>query len=241
MSLLILTYHYFHSGQPTGVPDHDFDYALHTNVLLRQLKHMQESAVAPISPEYPFFFNDRSPERKEVLVTIDDGHVSVEEEALEIFLKAGIKPLLAVSSGRVGQENFMTWSTLRGLASYGFAIQSHGKTHSDLTELDSTALNDELGDSKKAIEDNIGLAVHVLAVPMGRINRRVADAARGAGYKAILTSYTGINHHEPDRYLLRRFQVKAKTRLDPLAKYFNPLSGVRLAGGLKNIARRFLP
>jgi hypothetical protein len=98
-------------------------------------------------------------------------------------------------------------------------------------------LKAELNESKKSIEDNIGTEVTMLAVPMGRIDNRVVDTAIETGYGVIMTSFTGINTDIDDLKFLRRFQVKqSRRRLRP-RRYFSPVSGVRLVGKAKNVAK----
>jgi peptidoglycan/xylan/chitin deacetylase (PgdA/CDA1 family) len=240
MSLLILTYHYFHDDHPADVPVHDYQYSLSKLILNRHLQYLREAQVTIKTPDFPFFDKKSLRKDRQVLITIDDGHRSIEEHALEFFLESDIKPLVAVISGNVGKEPYMNWPGLRSLAAYGFSVQSHGVTHCDLTRLTDAELKQELSGSRKAIEDNIGLPVNILAAPMGKINHKVTDFAHESGYEAVLTSFTGINDPFSDSYLLRRFQVKAGQSIKPIERYFRPLSAVRMVGGLKNIAKRVL-
>jgi peptidoglycan/xylan/chitin deacetylase (PgdA/CDA1 family) len=111
-------------------------------------------------------------------------------------------------------------------------------SHQNLTRLNDLELTAELEQSRKIIEDNIGLPVTMLATPMGRINDRVIRNAREAGYTIIMTSFTGINRDMDDLVRLRRFQVKSHCRELRLDDYFKPISAVRIGGAAKNVAKK---
>jgi peptidoglycan/xylan/chitin deacetylase (PgdA/CDA1 family) len=111
-------------------------------------------------------------------------------------------------------------------------------SHHDLTQLSDMELKAELEKSKKSIEDNIGTEVTMLAAPLGRIDDRVVDSALEAGYVVIMTSFTGINTDIDDLKYLKRFQIKSDRRSLRVYRYFSPISGVRLIGTAKNIAKK---
>ena len=50
------------------------------------------------------------------------------------------------------------------------------------------ALEYQLRESKQRLEDGLGTAVQFLAAPYGLLDRRVLDAAREQGYRAVCTS-----------------------------------------------------
>jgi len=203
--------------------------------------HCREMATSDYRLITPTDITDRAqyrgePERQ-ILVTIDDGHRSV-LDAEETFVKAGISPILNVIPSLVGQEHYLDWAHLRHLATSGFSIQSHSMSHHDLTRLNDMELSAELEQSKKIIEDNIGMPVTMMAAPMGRIDSRVAGAALKAGYQVVMTSFTGLNTDIDDLKFLKRFQVKRNRGPKGWHDYFSPMSKVRLIGAAKNMAKR---
>jgi peptidoglycan/xylan/chitin deacetylase (PgdA/CDA1 family) len=124
------------------------------------------------------------------------------------------------------------------LAAKGFSIQSHSMQHRFLTRLSPPELRSDLETSRKTIEDNVGLPVTMLAVPMGRINPSVIDAATAAGYTVIMTSHTGINATAGDLRALHRFQIKRTMTTLPLGGYFSSLSPVRIRGAATDLAKK---
>ncbi len=238
MNLLVLTYHYFHTESPRGVKRGDEPFSIRYDVLENHCRELAASGYGIISPAN---IADRSQYRgepdRQVLLTIDDGHQSV-LETVDIFVKHDIAPVLNIIPALVGQDFYMDWPNLRHLATHGFSIQSHSMSHYDLTRLNDMELRAELEESKKSIEDNIGAEATMLAAPMGRIDRRVVDTALDAGYRVIMTSFTGINTDIDDLKFLRRFQVKHRRRDLDVRRYFSPASGVRLIGAAKNTVKK---
>ncbi|NMC43081.1 MAG: polysaccharide deacetylase family protein [candidate division Zixibacteria bacterium] len=239
MNLLVLTYHYFDRGEPAGIKPEDYEFSMPADRFAAHGRQLQESAYRIIPPEVLTSLPQETlDDRPQVLVTIDDGHASVAEIAFDILMEQRILPVVSVITDRVGQENYMDWGALRHLAAAGCSIQSHSKSHRDLTRLRPDELVVELEDSKKIIEDNIGLPVATLTIPMGRMDKKVAAAAIEAGYKIVMTSFTGINRSADDLASLRRFQVKRSRAILPLDDYFRAGSMIRLAGAAKNVIRK---
>jgi peptidoglycan/xylan/chitin deacetylase (PgdA/CDA1 family) len=239
MNLLVLTYHYFDRGEPAGIKREDYDFSMPVEQFAGHCRQLLSPGYRVIRPEtLPALPQETADNSRQVLVTIDDGHMSVAEIAADILREHRIMPIVSVITDLVGQPYYMGWGELRELAMAGFSIQSHTKTHRNLTRLAPDELISELNDSKKIIEDNIGLPVTMLTIPMGRIDKAVMAVAREAGYAIILTSFTGINRSTDDFASLRRFQVKRRQERLPLDDYFRTGSMIRLVGAAKDVIRR---
>ncbi len=240
MNLLVLTYHYFDRGRPYGIKDEDWSYSVTAETLETHCRQMADAhryqIIDPAALETLAREADGPP--RQILITIDDGHQSVMDIALEPLLKYGLGAIVNVVVDLVGREHYLGWSSLRDLAAKGFSIQSHSMQHRFLTRLSPAELRSDLETSRKTIEDNVGLPVTTLAVPMGRINRSVIAAATAAGYTVIMTSFTGINTTAGDMGALRRFQVKRAMATLPLNGYFSSLSPVRIAGAATDLAKK---
>jgi peptidoglycan/xylan/chitin deacetylase (PgdA/CDA1 family) len=78
------------------------------------------------------------------------------------------------------------WDALAELAAQGWEIGSHTVNHRLLTGLDETALEHELGESRRLIGERLG-SCETIAYPYGQADGRVAAAAARAGYAAACT------------------------------------------------------
>jgi peptidoglycan/xylan/chitin deacetylase (PgdA/CDA1 family) len=73
------------------------------------------------------------------------------------------------------------------------AFGSHGLTHTDLTSLDLSHLDEELVQSRAYLEDTLSLPVNTVALPGGKGDSRVLSAAVNAGYCLVCNSVADIN------------------------------------------------
>ena len=136
--------------------------------------------------------NKLQPENSFVL-TFDDGNEDIYEYAIPILKKYGFVATIFVVAQFVkgNYKNYLSWQKLRELAQNNFTIGSHTFTHSRLSSLDSSVVKYELNESKKVIEDQLGLSVDLLAYPYGYSNEIVRRIARESGYRAALGTSLG--------------------------------------------------
>lgn len=145
----------------------------------------------------------RPPAPRTVAVTFDDAYRSVLELAKPCLERLGLPGTVFVPTRFAGSDGPMSWpgidhwlggdhehelvpldwDELRGLASAGWEIGSHTVSHPHLTELDDTALEAELAESRATCEERLGSACPSIAYPYGDVNARVARATQTAGYR----------------------------------------------------------
>ena len=148
----------------------------------------------------------------EVVITFDDGCESDWVIAAPCLAEYGFGATCYVVSAWVGHRpGFLTRPQLRELANAGIEVGSHSATHRFLTDLNDADLRRELVESKRDIEDTIGLPVRHLSCPGGRSSRGVAAAARAAGYDTMATSRIGVNSPSTDRFALNRCALQRDT------------------------------
>jgi peptidoglycan/xylan/chitin deacetylase (PgdA/CDA1 family) len=91
----------------------------------------------------------------------------------------------------------MTWDQLRELAERGVEIGSHTVSHPHLTRLTDGELDQELGEAKARIEDELERPARLLAYPYGEHDARVHAAVRRAGYAAAFAQWPGSSLRNP--------------------------------------------
>lgn len=155
------------------------------------------------------------------LLTFDDGFQGVYEFARPILLELGWTATVFVVSARLGRDD--AWDDLRNpaqrrhalmrgdqvqrMAAEGFSIQSHTRTHLDLTTISTEQLRDELEGSRTELQVLVEPPVHFLAYPFGRFNDHVVKAARAAGYVGALSTKPGFNRPGRDGMSVLRLDV----------------------------------
>ena len=211
-ALPILMYHGLHAdADAAGV----FDpvYSVHPGEFARQLDWLVDQGYRAIR------LSDcqRMPTpSKCVVITFDDGDVSNLAVALPLLSSRGMCAEIFVTADFVGRDGRLNRAQVRELSAAGMAIQSHGRTHRYLADLDARELDAELIDSKLRLEAMTGQPVHALALPGGRGGERERRAALRAGYRQVLNSLPGNNVHRTAQDYLQRVVV---TRGMPIARF----------------------
>jgi peptidoglycan/xylan/chitin deacetylase (PgdA/CDA1 family) len=82
----------------------------------------------------------------------------------------------------------VTWPMLADMRRAGWVVGSHSATHPSLpTELPATVA-EEVGRSKREIEEHLGEPIAHFAYPGGHFTRPVVDALHTAGYQFAYTA-----------------------------------------------------
>jgi peptidoglycan/xylan/chitin deacetylase (PgdA/CDA1 family) len=203
--LLVLMYHGVHA---TASDPGRFDprYSVSPQAFEQQMRQLQAHPGDSWLPaaDAPFQLPPSRGDHAPVLVSFDDGDVSNALEALPRLQAAGQRAVFFVTSEFIGRAGMLAPSQLRALAAAGMQIGSHGASHRFLSSLDTPALYSELQRSRDALQQIIGGAVDLLALPGGRGGPRELDAALTVGYRAVFGSQPGDNRGwRPGRYLQR--------------------------------------
>ncbi len=132
--------------------------------------------------------NDRPAERKNVIITFDDGEMNNFTAAFPVLRTHKFRAYFFIIVKRVGRPGYMGWAEIQKLHDTGMIIGSHGLSHEILTTLKDEQVEEELQASKKILERNLGVEVDTLSIPRGFCNEKVIDMAKNAGYRHIFIS-----------------------------------------------------
>jgi peptidoglycan/xylan/chitin deacetylase (PgdA/CDA1 family) len=115
-------------------------------------------------------------------------------------------------------ELFLDWEGARGLAA-GAAIGSHTMVHAILSEEPAAEQAADLADSRRVLEEGLGVPAATLAYPNGTAadyDEGTLDAAAAAGYTGAVTTIDGWNDAGTPRLELRRFVMEPTRGLNGL-------------------------
>jgi len=130
-----------------------------------------------------------------IALTADDGYESNARHLAPLLRELRIPWTVFVLEGSLGRQNawdlrlvgprerHLTQDDIRALADEGVTIGAHGTTHRDLTRLGDAALDEELAGSRERLRRLCGQEVALVSYPRGRVDARVALAAKRAGYR----------------------------------------------------------
>lgn len=116
------------------------------------------------------------------------GSVAARIEALAPEVRDELAEELHRRAGRWPETGGLRSAGVQALAGAGFEIGFHTRGHYLLTLLDDRGLGVELTRGRSELEASAGQPVVRLAYPHGKADRRVAEAARRAGFVEAFTS-----------------------------------------------------
>jgi len=143
----------------------------------------------------------------QVAITFDDGYASLHDSAASVlydvkttatvFLTTGCideisRNFTNASKGHYPQERFLSWRDVDELVAAGWMVGSHGMDHIDLTEATPEVARNQLGASKRLIEQRLSRLCEYFAYTWGHHNINLEDLVRNAGYR-----YAFSGHHAP--------------------------------------------
>ena len=131
------------------------------------------------------------------------------------------------------KDRMLTWEQIRAMARERITFGSHTMTHPAVSQLAESQLENELGESKRVLENRLGSPAVHFAYPFGK----PADCGTAAlpflvrhGYRSAATTVEGINEPGDNCYQLRRSQVGNERSISMFAFRLNQLflsSGAR--------------
>jgi len=162
-----------------------------------------------------------------ISITFDDAFRTVFENAFPVLKKYNLNAGVFVPTGGLGKKIFwkmeakcvdggkmlMGADQICELDHDNWEIFSHTVSHPHLTEMGSRRLNDELRDSKIALEEMLGHKITGISYPYGEHNEHVRRAALNAGYRMGFTIDPELNYSSQNKMSIGRFSVSAKDSL----------------------------
>ena len=188
------------------------------------------------------------PERS-VLVTFDDGCVSV-EQAVPVLQRYGAcatvfvttDPRSVVFDPREGSERRLTDDELRSLDGDVLRFEAHGVTHRALRGAAESTIRDELIGSKHELERILNRPIDYMAVPGNWWDSKVMRIARDAGYQAVWVSNPGSVRRGSGLFGLYRVNVEGEYTIDQFIAALTPwgIAQRRLLSFIKRAPGRIL-
>jgi peptidoglycan/xylan/chitin deacetylase (PgdA/CDA1 family) len=167
--------------------------------------------------------------RRAVVLTFDDGYRSFLQYAYPVLKELGFTATLFVYTDYVGAgRNSLGWDDLARLATEGFQVEGHTKTHADLRRQPGESeaeharrLHTELANSQHLFQQHLGRPARFLAYPYGAADDAVLAQTREAGYVAGLTVFREGNSSFVPLFRVRRSQIYAEMTLEDFVKNLN--------------------
>ncbi len=179
--------------------------------------------------------NGKSLPEKSILITFDDGYLDNYKHAYGILKERDMKATIFIISDFVGlYPNYLKWNQILEMQENGIEFGSHTLNHTPLTQCASMGeVNNQLTQSKAALEWRLGREMKLLAYPCGFQTQEIQDATKAAGYHAAFTVSLGYDHVGDNMYELHRVPIFGAND-HTLLRFKARLTVPRLAAALEN-------
>ena len=171
-----------------------------TTLFESQLKYLRDNGykVIPLRELTDYFLGKKqAPQPRSVVITVDDGHISVYRDMFPLVRKYTIPVTLFIYPSAISNASYaMTWGQLREMKETGFFdFQSHTFWHPNFkkekkrlkpAEYESF-VGMQLKKSKEKLEKELNVRVNMLAWPFGIYDDDLLHKAKEAGYVATFT------------------------------------------------------
>jgi len=207
------------------------------SVLALHMKHLSDHGYSTISvADAVSLLQYGSLTRKCAVITFDDGYGDFYRHAFPILSRYRFSATVFLPTAYIGTQpiqfkgkDCLTWSEIRELRTHGISFGSHTVTHPQLSTLDANSVKNEIINSKRAIEDNIGESVDAFAYPYAFPEANVSfvqmlrDTLIDAGYQQGVSTRIGVARAQEDPFFLRRLPMNSRDDI--------PLFDAKLQGG----------
>jgi len=130
--------------------------------------------------------------KKPILLTFDDGYEGHYKYVYPLLKQYGYPAVFGIYTAKVGRKlgrSSISWEQLREMAADPLiTIAAHTITHpDDLTDLPDHELRQEIVESKRILEAQLGTSIDHFMYPAGHYDDRVKRWVKLAGYKSAMT------------------------------------------------------
>jgi peptidoglycan/xylan/chitin deacetylase (PgdA/CDA1 family) len=156
-----------------------------------------------------------------IVITFDDGHVDNYTNAFPIMQKYGFKGALYIVSNFMDTSGYLSHEQILEMYHAGWDVGNHSMNHFDMTVLDAVTLHREIVESKKKLEDVLGIDIPTFAYPFGAKNGTVVAEVRAAGYIAAMGA-EGYKDSQGEWNLfnLQRVGIKGTENANSIMRFF---------------------
>lgn len=138
---------------------------------------------------------------KPVVLTFDDGYVDFYVNAFPILERYHIHATSFIPTSLIGGGYYMSWNQIKEIQSSGLiSFEAHSLTHPNLVSLSPEAAKNQITESRKVLESEIGVPVNFFAYPYGASNSQDWEYAKEAGYAGAVGTWSGKFESEGDEF-----------------------------------------
>lgn len=159
---------------------------------------------------------------KPIVITFDDGHMSVYEHAFPIMDELNFPGVFYIVANRIyNAPEFVNVEQITTLVNAGWEIGSHGYSHLDVTKNHASA-NYEIGKSKADLQAALGVEINTFAYPYGEVDPYTAQIVSTSSYQGGMGLGSSMTHKWNNLYYLHRIEIHGGFSLDQFITLITP-------------------
>jgi len=153
---------------------------------------------------------DKPKNKKEILITIDDGFKSFYTEAWPFLKKNNIPFILFISTEPVGKSGYMNWEEIKEIENSNLGIIGHhSHTHEYLIDMDNSDFINDIETATKIFKKQFGYVPEIFSYPFGEYSKFMKDYI-SQNFKIAFGQHSGVIDVNKDRFELPRFPINEK-------------------------------
>ena len=203
----------YHSVSARGPHPDEREWVLTPPMFRAHLRLMRALGRTPVPMSAAL---DQRPQPDAVIITFDDAYADFRAAALPLLRQFECPATLFVPTAHVGGADawerggwtdnrpLLAWDELAEVAAQpGVTIGSHSRTHPSLPTLSLPEARVEIHDSRRELEERLGITVRYFAYPYNRYRPHLQQLVQEGGYSAAVSGEWG----EGSRFALPRENV----------------------------------
>lgn len=154
-----------------------------------------------------------------VILTFDDGYRDNYTNAFPLLQEFGFTGTFFIITAFVDNQNpaYMSWPMISEMAAAGMRMESHSKSHPDLSEAERDELIWQILGSQETLAAHIGYTPRFFCYPGGRYSEKTIEMLQELDFWGAVTTAGGNHHTYEDRYEWSRMRMRYTTTLPVFA------------------------
>lgn len=220
----ILMYHYV-GDLPENADVYRVGLTISRDVFQAHVQYLAENRYETITLyelELALMLGIALPERP-VILTFDDGYLDHFQNVFPILQSQNMTGTFFIITAFADEnrQGYLTWQQIQMMAEAGMSMESHTKTHPELTNRDYDFLVYEILGSLQSLEAYLGQSTRMFAYPIGRYDEQTLRLIESTPILRAVTTENGIWHTSSNRHQVTRLRISNETGVAGLAQLLN--------------------
>lgn len=213
--LPVLMYHHVEELGPEAT-EGKRDWTVSPDAFRQQMAYLEQGGWTSISGSAlaDYLLDGEPLPPRAVVISVDDGNRSFYENGWPIMLETSLRPQMFLVTQFADYSGYVNWDEARALVAGGAWIGSHGYSHRALGEVTVAELSWELGDSRVALETELGISVDAFCFPYGGRPQAALAVMAENGYRTGYSLNPTYWQRPEAPYFIGRLRVDYRTTME---------------------------